>query len=266
MKTNAAQPNTVPMVTKLLSVLEAFRRQGPRLSLTDVIDGCKLPKATAYRILETLRQQGYLARGKQGSYRLTFKLLDVAATVQERSPLRRAALPLLERLQQTTGETINLGTFEGEEVIYVDVLPSSQSLRMVPRVGSAAPIHATALGKAIAAWLPEDDVGRLLRAGRMKRFTNNTIISEAILRAEFEEIRRRGYSVDNEEDTTGCICVGSAIIDARGSILGAASAAAPSSRMPAHRIARLGRTVSETTLEISRRFGFTDETHLTREG
>jgi IclR family acetate operon transcriptional repressor len=248
------------MVTKTLRVLEAFRAGGPQLSLNEVINVCGLPKASAYRILETLRYCGYVSRTKFGLYRLTFKLLDVAGVVQEHSLLREVALPFMEKLRRKTGETVNLGVFEGNEVIYADVLESSYNLRMVPRVGSAAPLHATALGKSIAALLPVEEIAMRTRNGRMRRYTEKTIISDASLLEEFARVRERGYAIDDEEEAGGCTCIGAAILDARGRILGAISVSAPSSRTTPKHIARIGSTVRDTARAISERFGFVSET------
>jgi len=248
------------MVVKTLKLLEVFRGGGPRLSLTDVVTASGIPKASAFRILETLCYLGYVSKTEHGLYRLTFRLMDVAGVVQERNLLRKMATPFLEKLQRRTGETVNLGLLEGNEVVYVEVLESSQSLRMVPRVGSNAPLHATSLGKAIAAHLPVEDLNRLLRGNRLRRLTDRTIIADSAFRDELSRIRDCGFALDNQEETGGCTCIGAAILDARGDVLGAVSVSAPSSRTPPARVDRLGKDVRDCARMISQRFGFICET------
>lgn len=248
------------MAVKTLRVLEVFRGGSPRLSLTDVVTASGIPKASAFRILETLCYLGYVSRTEHGLYRLTFRLMDIAGVVQERNLLRKLATPFLKKLQRQTSETVNLGVLEGDEVVYVDVLESSHSLRMVPRVGSTAPFHATALGKVIAAHLAAEDIARLMRKARPRRMTDRTITSDARLREELARIRERGVAVDDQEEINGCTCVGAAILDIRGGVLGAVSISAPSSRTPAARLEQMSRDVLECAQSISERFCFTRET------
>src|SRR5581483_5885491 len=127
---------TVPMVVKVLKVLKAFQTAGPRLALTQVVSHCEISKATAFRILETLRGEGYLMRETRGSYRLTYQLLEIAMVVHARNALRRTALPHLEQLSSEVHETVNLGTLEGRRVVYAEVVESQHRLRIVPSVGS----------------------------------------------------------------------------------------------------------------------------------
>src|SRR2546425_4711906 len=134
----------VPMVSRVISVFEAFQARGARLFLTEVTELCDIPKASAFRLLETLRAAGYLAKDEHGRYRLTYRLMEVAAVAQERDPLRRQALPTMEQLHRDFRETINLGILDDSQVVYAEVLESPQQLRTVPRIGSRASFHATA--------------------------------------------------------------------------------------------------------------------------
>lgn len=252
----------VPTVVKAFKVLEVFSSSGPRLSLTEVVAASGIPKASAYRILETLCYLGYVSRSKHGLYRLTFRLMDVAGVVKERNLLRRIAAPFLEKLQRRTGETVNLGLIEGNQVIYVEVLESSHSLRMVPRIGSSAPLHATSLGKAIAAHLSPEDLELMMRGGRMRRLTERTILADATFHEELQRVRTLGYALDNQEENVGCTCVGAAVLDANGHALGAISISAPSSRAPESRVLRLGKDVSNTAKLISDLFRFNSETKV----
>ncbi len=252
----------VPMVVKTLKLLEVFRNNGPRLSLTDIVAESGIPKASTYRILETLCGLGYVSRTEQGLYRLTFRLLDVAGVVQERNLLRKLATPHLEELQRRTGETVNLGLLEDDEIVYVEVLESSQSLRMVPRVGSVAPLHATSLGKAIAAHLPPEELTRLTRGNRLRRLTDRTITNDLSFQEQLANIRADGFAVDDQEETSGCTCVGAAILNAKNDVLGAVSVSAPSSRTSTARVNRIGKHVRDIARLISQRFRFTPETSV----
>ena len=246
----------VPMVGRVLSVLEAFRTNGSRLFLTEVTDLCQIPKASAFRLLETLHSTGYLAKDEHGRYRLTYKLLELAAVAQERDPLRRQALTTMEQLRSDLGETINLGILEEGQIVYSEVLESRQDLRLVPRIGARAPFHATALGKAIVASLPAEILEALVQESELQRFTPKTITSEQRLRRELARIRELGYAVDDEEETLGCICVAAPVFDARSRVVCALSASAPHSRMAPARLAQAGRRIREACFGLSGKLGF----------
>jgi IclR family acetate operon transcriptional repressor len=246
----------VPMVGRVLSVLEAFRTHGPRLFLTEVTELCQIPKASAFRLLETLHSTGYVAKDEHGRYRLTYKLLAVAAVAQERDPLRRQALPTMEQLRRDLGETINLGILEEGQIVYSEVLESPQNLRLVPRIGAQAPFHATALGKAIVAWLPAEGLAAMLQKSKLQRFTPKTITTEQLLQRELRRIRELGYAVDDEEETLGCICVAAPLFDAQSRVVCAISASGPHSRMAPARVAQAGRRIREACLGLSRKLGF----------
>jgi IclR family acetate operon transcriptional repressor len=253
---------TVPMVVKVLKVLRAFRQAGPRLALTQVVSLCGIPKASAFRILETLRSEGYLTRDAHGSYRLTYQLLEVAMVVHARNPLRKVALPYLEQLNREVKETVNLGVLEETNVVYAEVLESQHWLRIVPSVGSRVPLHATALGKAVAAYLSREELAAILGKGGLRPFTPNTITTMKAYLQELAKTQERGYGIDREEETLQCICVAAPVFDAKSRITGAISISVPSSRMSERRIHELGTRLIEVARTITEDFGFTRETRF----
>jgi DNA-binding IclR family transcriptional regulator len=255
---NHAKTYVVPMATKTLKVLEAFRARAG-LSLTETVELCGIPKASAFRLLETLRSSGYVTKTDHGLFRLTYKLLDLAMAAHEINPVRRVALPYLGHLQRRTSETVNLGVFQEDHVVYAEVLESTRKLRAVPRVGAEAPLHATALGKAIAAWLPKKELNQIIRRRKLRRFTPSTIVNKAALFAEFAQVRKQGYAVDKEEETLGCVCVAAPILDSKSRGIYAISICGPASHMPPARISELGNAVREVCQHVRRACGFRGE-------
>jgi len=251
--------NQVPMVTKTLRVLEAFRVRGTGLSLGEVVELCQIPKASTFRILETLRTNGYLTKAGPGRYRLTHRLLELGATVQKVNPWRRRALSHLQNLQQKCGETVNLGVLEDDRVVYTEILPSERSVPVQPVVGSPAPVNATALGKAILAWLPEENQIQIIERQSLLGFTPKTIVTKKALLAEFRKIRSIGYALDAEEETPGYICVAAPIFGRMGYSISAISVSAPSSRMPPAIVNQLVSSVIETCQDVQRAWGFAGE-------
>jgi len=239
------------MVGRVLTVLETFHSQGPQLSLSEIVEACSIPKASAFRILETLRACGYLTRNPGERYRMTYKLLDVAMVVHAKNPLRRVALPYLEQLHKTFGETVNLGVRQEDYVVYVEILECRRRCSLVPLVGSHAPIHASALGKAIGAWLPQEELRQLISRTGLRRFTNSTITTEDALRDELACTRERGYAIDQAEEEPGSYCVAVPIYRPRNQLVCAISVSAPIDRMSGERVARFGQILTVASREIT---------------
>src|SRR2546422_9166824 len=134
--------------------------------------------------------------------------------------LMDTALPHMERLLEKFEETVNLGVWRDGEVLYLVMLESPHAFRMTARVGARSPVHSTALGKAIAAYLPEDEVGTVLRARRFPALTSRTITSPAAWRRELTRIRVRGMAEDNGETEPEASCIAAPIFDAGGGARG----------------------------------------------
>ena len=240
------------MVARTLQVLETFRARGGSLSFAEAVELCRIPKASTFRILETLLANGYLTRASHGRYRLTHKLLEVGVTVQQMNPWRRVALRTLQDLQQRCGETVNLSVLEAGRIVYSEVLQSKHSDLAPPPLGSPVAVNATAMGKAIAAWLPDKDQNQMLEAQRLVAFTPNSIVTKHELLAQFEQIRSKGYALEMEEETPGYCCVAAPIFGRTGRPVSAISITAHCSRMNARTVAQLSEAVIQSCEDVQR--------------
>jgi DNA-binding IclR family transcriptional regulator len=160
-------------------------------------DACGLNRSTAWRILATLEHHGLVDRDPDSNrYRLGFAVLRLAAAAGQ-EPLVRLAHPGLRRLADATGETVNLAVARRLELVYADQVQARHV--MAPNwLGHPVPLHATSTGKAFLAALPPEELDAVVRAG-LERFTDTTITAPRALRAELEEVRRRGYAVSRGE-------------------------------------------------------------------
>jgi IclR family acetate operon transcriptional repressor len=164
----------------------------------------------------------------------------------------------MRQLLEMFGETVNLGVLRDGEVFYLEILESAHSFRMAAAPGTRSPVHSTALGKAIAAFLPPSEVDALIRAKGLAALTPRTITTRAALKRELTRIRARGYSEDNAETELEASCVGAPILGARGDVVGAISLSGPASRMrPIKRAA--GQALLAACQAISRALGPTAE-------
>ncbi|MDR7481040.1 MAG: IclR family transcriptional regulator [Armatimonadota bacterium] len=237
-----------------LVILQTLAASEQPLGLGEVAVRARIPKATTFRLLATLVGQDFVERTSAGAYRLGLRAVQLAAAAAEGLALRRAAQPVLQRLHLLSHDTVNLGQWHNGAVVYVEVLPSPQPLRFVETPGSVAPLHSTALGKAVAAYLPQDLVGVAVRNAGLSRFTPHTLTSLPRLLEELRRVRARGYAIDRRETDANAACVAAPVFDAQG-VVGAISISGPASRMNSAHIARLVPALRAACAEVSRRLG-----------
>jgi DNA-binding IclR family transcriptional regulator len=244
---------TVEAVVRALDLLEAFQG-GEELTLTEIAERVGLNKSRVFRLLHSLAVRGYVERSADGiRYTLGVKLIERAACV--RRDLRQLALPFMQRLHAQFNETVNLAILDRGEVLYIEMLESSHPFRMAAAVGSRSPWHSTALGKAMVAYLPEEERRPLLQAERLVRLTERTLTDRERLARELERVRRQGYAVDEGETERGAACIGAPILNREGRPVAALSLSGPVERILVKR-QEIAVALVATCQELSRRMGF----------
>jgi IclR family transcriptional regulator, acetate operon repressor len=169
--------------------------------------------------------------------------------------LPRRAQPYLEAINAATGETVHLAALQGDAVVTLAVREARHVVRVdTGKVGKVEAPHATSVGKAIMAWLPEAELSRILTGG-MKRFTDKTITELPALIESLRIVRRNGYAIDREEFLPGVICVGAAIRDHAGTVIGAISASTPAMRATEEHITLMRDEITAATRALSAEFG-----------
>jgi IclR family acetate operon transcriptional repressor len=161
----------------------------------------------------------------------------------------------MRRLMEQASETTNLAILDGTEAVFIDQVQCRETMRTIVRLGSRVPLHASGVGKAIFASLPDDQIDAMLKVRGLPRITENTITSPETMWASIRVIRQRGWSFDDEEHLPGTRCVAAPFYDEHAEPLGAISVAGPTSRLPDARIKQLGPLVSHIAEEITRRLG-----------
>ena len=244
---------------RALGTLLRIGESGPRgLTLAECSAALGYSKPTVHRILRTLAARGFLTvDGERGRYTLGVANLRLGMAFLEQLDLRDEARPILRELGERTGETVHLGVLDGSDVVYIEKVESRHAVRMFSQIGRTMPAHSTAIGKAILAYLPDDELARVLPE-RLEARTPATITDRQQLLEHLAGVRRRGYSTDEIENEEGIRCVGAAIFDHTGVARGGVSVAGPASRVTPERTPELGELVRTAALEISRRIGFGD--------
>lgn len=240
------------VVDRVMDILELLPRLGPELGVSEISRALGLKKATTHRLLAALRRRGVVTQDPVSRrYRLGMKLWELGAVATSQVDWVDRVKPYLEHLTDVAGETTHLAVLSDGQVLYVDKVESSRSLRMPSQVGRRLPVHCTGIGKALIAFLPDEVLrGLVLRRG-LPRFTTSTITDVVTLERELAEIRRLGYAIDHEEIEEGLVCIGAPVRDHTTHVVAAISIAGPSSRLGPASIARAARQVVEAANAIS---------------
>jgi IclR family KDG regulon transcriptional repressor len=226
----------VPMVANAIRIIELFFSAGRDLSLQEIHAQTGVAKTSVLRILSTLEKLGYVHKVPEtGRFYLGSKIARAARLVVPGTDLARIARPQLEKLRDQFDETVNLAALQNGQVVYLEILESRQSFRMTADIGSAAPLHSTAVGKCVLAFPPDGQVGMPLTQIKFTRFTRNTIPTRAALAKSVSKVRAKGYATDIEENELGASCIGVPILDLNFRALAVLSISGPSARIRKNR-------------------------------
>ena len=246
----------VQSLTRGLSILESLARAEGGLTLTDIGQRVQLPSSSVHRLLATLEKMGYVYQaGELGRWYVGLQAFAVGSSFLASRDFVAQSHPYMRRLMDQSGETVNLAILDGTEAVFVDQVQCREMMRTIVKLGSRAPLHASGVGKAMFASLPDDQIDAILKVRGLPRITGNTITTPETMWASVRVIRQRGWSFDDEEHALGTRCVAAPIYDEHAETLGAISLAGPSSRLPDERIRQLGPLVAHTAEELTHRFG-----------
>jgi DNA-binding IclR family transcriptional regulator len=238
---------------KALNVLEMIAQAGDT-RLSALAEATGYPPATIHRILRVLVRRRYVRQDPATKkYMLSLKCLDISSRVKDNLEIISSAKPVMQKLMESTGETVNLVSFENMEAVYIDQISNTKSLlRMFTRVGARVPLHSSGVGKAFLARRPREEALDYFRSAKKVRYTKNSLVKEDEFFRDLEETRTRGYAIDREEfeDGVGCLA---AVITQNGEVVGAMSISGPSSRLFGARTGRLAAEVVRSAATISQR-------------
>jgi len=241
---------------RALTLLERLSETPAGLNLTDLSYQLGMPAATVHRLLSTFEELDFVEQdAEQGLWFVGLKAFTVGNAFLHRRDLVSSARPHMHALVEQCGETINLGVIDDDEVVFISQVESQEVMRMIARLGSRSPIHASGVGKAMLASMPEQRVASILQRRGLARYTDHTIDNPTQLRGELEEVRKLGYALDDEEHAVGLRCVAAAIFDENGQALAAISLSGPKARIVDNRLSELGHAVQQAADEITQALG-----------
>ncbi len=253
---NGDERYRVRSVERAFSILEALK-DGGDMRLIDVSRSTMIAKGMVFKLLDTLCCGGYVDRDPEtGKYRLGKALFELGLAAGTQMRDRISAHDVLRSLVNQVNETAHLAVLQGSDVLYLDKVESSASLRMVTAVGIRRPAYCTGTGKALLAGLDDGQVRNLMDGKPMPRFTPNTICNIDDLLTELALVRTRGYAVDNEENEPGIMCVGAPVRNREGVVMSAISIAGPTIRVNRETLPQLAQTLIAAANQISEASGY----------
>lgn len=249
--------DNIQSLERALRIIEILAHSEKPLGVTEIGKLIGVHKSTAYRLVYTLRQFGYVDQDEETEkYYLGLKPLELSSIINERLDIKRVIRPYLEELSDKTGETIHLAVREEDDVVYIDKIESKHAVRMYSRIGARAPLYCTALGKCLLAFGPESVIKKWVSKESLPQKTENTIKTGEELARELEEVRCQGYALDREEFEQGVRCIGVPILNKSGRAIAAISISIPAFRVTEEKINEIISLLLKVKSEISEKLKY----------
>lgn len=249
----------IHQVERALDLLEAIGRYPGELGVTEVWVKLGFSKEQAIKLLSSLERRGYIQRDGTDRYYLGLRAFEAGMRAINQRRLLDEAEPVLEELRDRSGETAYLAIRDGQQVISLLVQESPQPVRAKVKLGQSLPAHANAAGKALLAFLSNEELERTFREQALKKLTEKTLSRLDLLKAHRQGVIRSGYAVENEEMEEGLKGVAAPVRDSTGRVVASVGLLGPSSRLPDERIeGELKLLIMEAGSTLSQRLGYSE--------
>lgn len=254
--TDGAPSGLVQSVDRALNVLGLLAKRG-ELGVTEIAQDLQVHKSTAFRLISTLEAHELVEQvSDRGKFRLGVGVLRLAGATTVRLDLVQESRPVMSKLAQEIGETVNIAMLAGHEALYLDQVTGPSVLALQNWAGQRIPLHATSNGKVLLAY--GENWEHTVSEGRwpLRRYASRTIVDEQPLRQELVTVRERGWSVAIDELEDGLTAVAAPVRSADGVVVASLSASGPTFRLTADRIPAVADMVVAAGEEISGRLGY----------
>ncbi|MHB1651258.1 MAG: IclR family transcriptional regulator [Desulfitobacteriaceae bacterium] len=256
-KTRKNDTAIIQSIDKALDILCCFSISEPEFGVTELATRLGMYKSTIFRTLKTLEQRGFVIQDtKTQKYRLGFKLFDLGNAVISGLEVRTVALPHMQELCSRTKETVTLDIADNGERVCIEKVEGTESVRTVVQIGLRHPLYIVAPGKLLLAYMPKEDVDRILSSKNLRGTALGKAIDVTALRKELMQITLQGYSFSNSERSIGTSAFAAPIRNHEGKVFAALGLSGPESRFDEERRSLLLRETARTANEISARLGW----------
>ena len=213
----------------------------------------------AYKYLKILEEYDFVIKRPDGAYIPSFKIVEYSSIILRRFDLRDIATPFLVDLMMKTGQNVFLVMKDGNEGVYIQKIESIKGKPMALKIGMKASLYSTSVGKAILSHIPKSELKKYLNEVKLERKTEKTITDPKKLVEELERTRKRGYSIDDEENEPGVRCIGAPILNHEGYPIAAVSVSGSVEKFTDEWIEENSKYVVECARKISEKLGYTSE-------
>lgn len=250
------QLEAVSSVLKVFGIIEALSEQKD-IGITELAQRLMMSKSTTYRFLQTMKTLGIVVQEDESEkYSLTLKLFEIGSKALEYTDLIALANKEMLHISSLTHETLHLGALDGHEIVYLHKIDSEYSLRMYSRIGRRNPVYSTAIGKILLSSLSNDEIQVLLKNVEFKKNTPNTLENVAVLLEQLEDVRKKNYAEDNEEQEVGLRCLAAPIYNRFGKIIAGISISIPVVRFDENNMNNLVDLLKTAGKNISEKLGY----------
>lgn len=244
--------SSVQSLSRALSLLEILAEDDDGYRLIDLSAHSGLPTPTVYRLLTTMQQKRFVYFDAEKSlWHIGAQCFSVGAVYGRRRNIVKLSTPLMRRLRDLAGETVNLGSMDEDELLVIHQVESTQMVRAISRPGARSPLANTAMGKSILAFLPESRTMEIIQAGGLQRLTQHSIARGTAFHGALSEIRKMGYAIDNEETAVGLRCVAAAVFNEFAVPVAGISIVGPSLRITRDRLEQMGQSVLQAACDLT---------------
>lgn len=246
---------TPASAARILDILEFIvSKDNIETNINEISSIFKLSKTTSYRMLKYLYERGYLDHNiKSSVYSLGFKLIEIGWMAITKQPLTKIASPYLEKLTQKTGESSILGILKDNEVFYLEKFGGKGLLKIDVEVETHAPIHCTAQGKILLAWLTKNQINNIISKLKFEKYTIKTITNKDLFIKELEKTKEKGYAISDEEYVLGTCAIAVPIINKQEKIIASLALVVPKARFDENKIYELRKSLFEAKNGIEKK-------------
>ncbi|MEY2191973.1 IclR family transcriptional regulator [Neobacillus sp. BF23-41] len=251
--------SNVQSLERALTILNKLSEYPDGIQITRLSEQVGLTKSTIHRLLATLSSMNYVVKDEEtDKYKLGLQVLFLSRNLLNNSDIVTVSKPFLEKLSQEVNETVHLCIEDRGEVVYIDKIESTQTIRMYSRIGSRAPMYCTGVGKILLSDKNQDEFNELISNINFIPKTPSTITSKVEFIEEIEKVKSQGYALDNAENEVVLRCIAAPIFDHKGKIIASFSISGPSNRVTMDLINdTLIEKMKQYSIAISRNLGYT---------
>jgi DNA-binding IclR family transcriptional regulator len=254
--TQVKKQYSVPALEKSIAILEYLANHEKDYTVTEIHQDLDIPKATVFMILQVMEMNNLVIKGQDGRYSLGPKIYTWGMGYMTKMELKKIAHPYLEELSRETGYAVHLGRVVDNRILFIDKVEQPTFIKFNTFIGMRNDIHCCALGKSIAAHMDIRELDEIIKVTGLGKYTPNTIIDYSKFKEALTRIRDTGYAIEDEEGEIGVRCIGSAIFDLEGQVVGAVSITALKSELTSDMFHFIGSKVNVKAQEISKALGY----------